>query len=566
MKDPRSTPLLADAADLLGERLEALLNQFANWLAPQAGPLERRLARRLRARRLDARQTQAILALTPCAAAVMLSAGRSIRDFFEQVEYSGRRLAKMNLAPAGVVAALHEFERLLAASTAPAAARGSRDFQWVLEHLQFCIILALNKAYYQVREEETTVFHEMFRIELEARDWNELLPGLLAVLTRFCRASEARLFFLEENAWRLAAAAGEACQIRAGIDPSLMMRPFCRRLDERGAGLVLDSAWPARFVTAWSVPLRRGRLLRGVLQFAFDKEYFWLPRELAVLVAAAASCLQAAEKARLVRSLEEGQQKLRALAEEMLHVEEAERRRISRELHDQAGQDLLWIRLQLEMLERQAAEAAHPLPDEIPEGLAAVRGMTERTILEIRRLIAALSPAVLEQLGLAAALRQLAARIRQLHGVQVGLDLGRPERLPGRTEAIVYRVVQECLSNAVRHAACSRVNVSLHSADGMLRLCVEDDGVGFDVQKALARPCSFGLAGLRERVHLLGGRTEIETSPRPAAISRRGKTGNPGTIIRVELPLEGSRASAKLRDGQAHSDVLSRKVMGARRR
>ena len=557
MKERRATPLLADAADVLGERLQALLGQFAGWLAPQAGRLERRLAARLRARRLDSRQIQAVLALSPCAAAVMLSAGGTIRDFFEQVEYNGRRLAKMNMAPAAIVEALHELERLLSASPAPGEAR---NFQWVREHLQFCIILTLNKAYYQVREEETMVFHEMFRIELAARDWSDLLPGLLEVLTRFCRAREARIYFLEEGGWR--PGAGANCETRSGVDPGLLMRPFCGRLNQRGGRRVLDSTWPSRFATAWSVPLRHGRELRGVLQFAFDREYFWLPRELAVLVAAAASCLQAAEKARLVRNLEEGQQKLRALAEKLVHVEEAERRRISRELHDQAGQDLLWIRLRLEMLERQAADAVGSPPDGLMEGLAAVRDMTERTILEIRRLIAALSPAVLEQLGLAAALRQLAARIRQFHGFQVRLDLGRLERLPGRTEAILYRLVQESLSNAARHACCSQVNISLHSADGLLRLCVEDDGVGFDVHKALARPGSYGLAGLRERVHLLGGKTSIESRPRPAAHSGRGNGANTGTLIRVELPLELGMATAQLPGIEPHGSVPSPKTMG----
>ena len=560
MKERQLTPLLADAADLLGERLEALLGQFAGWLGPQAGRINQRLARRLRERRLDTRQIQAVLALTPCAAAAVIAAGRSIRDFFEQVEYSGRRLAKLNLPPAEVVGALREFDQLLGAARALLEPREARNYQWACEHLQFCIVLTLNKAYYQVREEETMVFHEMFRVELAAHDCNDLLPGLLDVLARFCRAREARIYFLEEGSWRLAAAMGAACDVRRDVEGARLLRPSCSLMDKRGARIVLDSAWPERYVTAWSVPLRQGRQLRGVLQFAFDKEYAWLPRELAVLVAAAASCLQAAEKARLVRSLEEGQQKLRALAEKMAHAEEVERRRISRELHDQAGQDLLWIRLRLEMLERQAAEAA---PAGLAEGLAGVRDMTERTIIEIRRLIAALSPAVLEQLGLAAALRQLAARFRQLHGIQVWLDLGNLGRMPARTEAMVYRVVQECLNNAGRHAGCSRVNISLGSADGLLRLRVEDDGVGFDVHKALVRPGSFGLAGLRERVHLLGGKADIESRRRTAVISGPAGDGSSGTVIRVELPLEFTADKAQLKDRHAYGNARRTRLAGA---
>src|SRR6516164_720765 len=105
------------------------------------------------------------------------------------------------------------------------------------------------------------------------------------------------------------------------------------------------------------------------------------------------------------------EEQVRQLAEHMLHVEEIERRRISRELHDEAGQSLLCIRLQLELLEQS-------LPGEQSEQITKLRearDLTEHTILEMRRLIAALSPAVLEQLGLGAALRQLVNRFQRLH-------------------------------------------------------------------------------------------------------------------------------------------------------
>lgn len=89
----------------------------------------------------------------------------------------------------------------------------------------------------------------------------------------------------------------------------------------------------------------------GLIQFGFVKPYEWLPREQQLLQAAAERCVLAAEKARLMEDLSERESQVRRLAERMMHVEEAERRRISRELHDQSGQDLLWLRLQIEMPE-----------------------------------------------------------------------------------------------------------------------------------------------------------------------------------------------------------------------
>ena len=184
--------------------------------------------------------------------------------------------------------------------------------------------------------------------------------------------------------------------------------------------------------------------------------------------------------------------------------------------------------------------------------------MTEKTIIEIRRLIGALSPAVLEQLGLVPALRQLINRFRQNHTSRVKLQLGRMSAtLPKQLEVIVYRLVQECLNNVNKHSFCSNVQISVSCADGILRLCVEDDGVGFRVEDAVNKPGSFGLGGIRERVALLGGNCEIESRmldpvARPVVsggrregvrgAGQRGTSRRPaappsGTTVRVELPV-----------------------------
>jgi signal transduction histidine kinase len=231
----------------------------------------------------------------------------------------------------------------------------------------------------------------------------------------------------------------------------------------------------------------------------------------------------AAEKARLVEDLAAREDLVRRLAERMLQVEEEERRRISSELHDEAGQSLLCIRLQLELLERSVPESCAPLK----EGLSEARALTEKTIVEIRRLISALSPAVLEELGLAAALRHLAARLRRLHRAQVKLHVAAVGDVPKQTACALYRLVQECLNNVARHSSATHVNISVTSADGRLRLCVEDDGVGFRVEEALARPGSFGLAGMGERVTLLDGKFHVE--------SQHGR----GTRVLIELPIPG---------------------------
>src|SRR6202158_4522217 len=181
------------------------------------------------------------------------------------------------------------------------------------------------------------------------------------------------------------------------------------------------------------------------MQFGFAKSYEWLPREQELLAAAAERCLMAAEKAKLMEDLAASEEQIRQLAEHMLHVEEMERRRISRELHDEAGQSLLCIRLQMELLENSIPPT--PEHSEWISKLKEARDLTERTILEMRRLIAALSPAVLEQLGLGAALRQLVNRFQRLQTCRVKLQLSKMGMLPQQLEIISYRLVQECFNN-----------------------------------------------------------------------------------------------------------------------
>jgi two-component system sensor histidine kinase DegS len=195
--------------------------------------------------------------------------------------------------------------------------------------------------------------------------------------------------------------------------------------------------------------------------------------------------------------------------------------------------------------------------------LREARDLTERTILEMRRLIAALSPAVLEQLGLGAALRQLVARFQRVHPIDVKLSLTRLGGLPHRIEVIVYRLVQECFNNIGKHSQATTVNVSVNTADGVLRLNVEDNGVGFVVEEAFARRDSFGLSGMRERVALLGGSFRVSSFPRASGLKGKGLAGEKtsrkerGTKISIELPV----TSEEFGLGQPRRETQDAKVL-----
>jgi len=561
------SPGLADAADVLSDQLHAHLQRLSSLLAPHAGSLDRRFLAHLKKRGFEPKIRTALNALTPGSAARILAAGKPVLTFIEEVEYHGRRLAKLNLSPASVAEALQEYDHLLKPILQPLKRAELLNFQWVREQLQFCVILTLNNAYYQVREAETRAFYELFRVELESRNLDGLLQQFLQTLMEVCRADAGHLYMLNDarTAWELRAKADLAAPQRLALnviaDRSSMRQALARPLQidigsqKRGAlknDALLDPSWKDRFQSCWSVPLAAAGRTAGVMQFGFAKAYEWLPREQELLAAAAERCLVAAEKARLLEDLAASEDQIRKLAEHMLHVEEMERRRISRELHDEAGQSLLCIRLQLEMIE-QAMPSDRP---ELIGRLREAREMTEHIILEMRRLIAALSPAVLEQLGLGAALRQLVNRFRKVHPMRVRLNLGRLGRLPQQTEVILYRLVQECCNNIGKHSGATSVNISVSSTDGKVRLAVEDNGVGFLVEEALARRDSFGISGMRERVALLGGHFEVLSFP--VGMGSKKQRGR-GTRISVSLPIAkdaGIRPDRTIRSRQTRAAIV----------
>lgn len=514
----------------LGERLE----YFARLLEPHAGRLDAAFTRRMKsgpwALACDPLQLAALLQITSGAAARLLSNGRSLADFLEQVSYNGRRLAKLNVSPAEVVHAIREYEDLVEPLLANRYARDMGGFEAARARLYFCSVLTVNNAFYQVREAETQAFYGLLRAEMDAVGLDDLLRRSIAILTRTFRAQAGRLILIDDQP-----------PLAAGTLKRLS-RPRYIRGGSIEEEFILDAAMRSH-QSYWSIPFFSSGRLAGLIQLGFSTPYQWLPRELDLLGAFAERCLRAAERTRLLQNLAMREEQVRGLAGHLMQAEEEERRRVSRELHDEAGQSLMFLRLQLEMLERAAPAALLPK-------LTAAREVAERIIVEIRRLIAALSPSVLDELGLPAAIRQLGARFRKLCPARLQMRIAlRNERLPRDAEAAVYRVAQECYQNIAKHAGASRVNLSLRAADGILELDVEDDGIGFDLDSALAQPNSFGLKGMRERVALLGGRLEIHSSPgRGTHVS-----------VRLSMPTAADAGSALDHDYGKDPNVINRR-------
>jgi two-component system, NarL family, sensor kinase len=209
---------------------------------------------------------------------------------------------------------------------------------------------------------------------------------------------------------------------------------------------------------------------------------------------------------------------LRRSRQEIVTLREEERRRLRRDLHDGLGPTLAAMALKLDaarnLLRREPGRA-----DALLAGLA---DQVQGAVGEIRRLVHALRPPALDELGLAGALREHA---RQIESYGVRLEVEAPEAalgLSAAAEVAVYRIVQEALTNVVKHAGARTVSIVLTERDGRVAATIEDDGRGFD-REALGED-GFGLVGMRERVALVGGRLAVESSP------------GAGTTIAVEVP------------------------------
>ncbi len=198
-------------------------------------------------------------------------------------------------------------------------------------------------------------------------------------------------------------------------------------------------------------------------------------------------------------------------------AQELERRRLARELHDETGQALTSILLGLRAMEDAKSD------EQVRAAAAQLRELVVRTLQDVRQLAVELRPKALDDFGLIAALERLVETWTEQTGIVAELEARLPGRLPSETETALYRIVQEALTNIVKHARASRVSIVLSERVRAVTVVIEDDGIGFEPQSA--RYGGLGLVGMRERVALVGGRLEIE--------SREGA----GTTLLVEVPL-----------------------------
>ncbi len=271
---------------------------------------------------------------------------------------------------------------------------------------------------------------------------------------------------------------------------------------------------------ALNVPIKdsEDRLLGFFELHKYAGQSAFSSQDAAFLESLANSTAVAIQNAQLLKTLEIKSQQIQALSAFHVTRLEEERRHISRELHDEAGQVLIGIKLGLQVLSRQ-------LPPELPDlrgDLDRMRDLVNQSTRQLKDLAKRLRPPTLDQLGLDVAIRQLAFDHGTRTGMTVRLDLQPPgSRLPQTAEIALYRVAQEALTNVAKHSEAAQVWLTLRLSERGLEFVLRDDGKGFDLTTSRS---GLGLLGMKERIDMLSGQFEILSQP--------GK----GTSITVVVP------------------------------
>jgi signal transduction histidine kinase len=217
---------------------------------------------------------------------------------------------------------------------------------------------------------------------------------------------------------------------------------------------------------------------------------------------------------------------MEAYAGQVVLGQEEERRHIAQELHDGPLQALIHLCRQIDALD-SAPAASGSTGTDVGDRLASMRSSVEDTVAELRSIARGLRPSVLDDLGLVASINQVVTEATERQGFESSFTIdGTVTRLPQTVELAVFRIAQEAVTNAERHAAARRVDVALQFGEGWLELSVTDDGVGFDPKSEFwGDSQSLGLPGMSERARLVGGRLRVAS-----------KSGR-GTTVDVRVPV-----------------------------
>jgi PAS domain S-box-containing protein len=386
---------------------------------------------------------------------------------------------------------------------------------------------------------EVTVVSDILRALNARLEVAEAFPEVAAGLRALTSCDICSLILLDEgNEWGTLVALDQP-----GVDLSGGIRiPFSGRPDApellAGEPIVSDLAaeaagsrgrkiYRAGYRSLVTLPLRGDERVFGVVDLLWRRADAANMAQLPLLRYVADAIALAVQKNHLFEQVRAGRARLAVLSQRLLEVQEAERRRIARELHDEVGQGLTGLKLVLDGVERLPPDAARAR-------LRDMQDLVNELLARIRDLSLDLRPGMLDDLGLLPAFLCLFERYSAQTNVHVAFEhSGLDRRFSPEVETAAYRIVQEALTNVARHADVRRATVRAWADGSTVTVQVADEGIGFDPSVALSTANSSGVMGMRERAALLGGHLTLESVP------------GSGTRLCAEFPLnngwEGTR-------------------------
>lgn len=360
----------------------------------------------------------------------------------------------------------------------------------------------------------------------------ELLLDIVAAMIAAATASDGCLVYVLDDADRWLTLAGATPPFDAQV--GRIRLPLGSGISgwvasHRQPVVIVDAKADPRYVESLpavactsiaSVPMETGPGgLVGVLNVHTEQRRDFTPRDIELLLVIGRLIAGALDQARMHRQLTIRERAHEVFAERVIAAQESERRRLAADIHDGISQRLVTLAYRLDAAAR-AVEVADA--GEAAEQLGTARELVELTLAEARSAIGGLRPPVLDDLGLAGGLASLATSIPQL---DLDVELA-DDRLPEHIEVALYRIAQESLQNVVKHADASVARLRFTACDGIARLEVTDDGIGFEVGRTAGDgPGGYGMRSMAERAELVGGRLAVRS--RPGA----------GTTVTVTIPL-----------------------------
>jgi signal transduction histidine kinase len=294
--------------------------------------------------------------------------------------------------------------------------------------------------------------------------------------------------------------------------------PFLKKIRQSGQPVLIPDVkqepdWVAVDSVACSrsflsAPLLLEKQVIGFVNLYAEQPDFFTLEMRDRLVAFAAHAAVAIQNAWLFEQVRASSERLQSLSHRLVEIQESERLYIARELHDEAGQLLTSMILDLSQLKKKASD-----PEIVKKKVTEMEATLDDVMENLHRMAMALRPTSLDHLGLETALSQYVASVGEKHGLKISFRSEKfRNRLPTNVETVLYRIVQEALTNVVRHAHATQVDVVLTVRDDALIMIVEDNGIGFDPE-SITTAEHLGLFGMHERAEMIGGKLVIESAP-----------------------------------------------------